>query len=370
MKILVAVADYSLPGKAGSHFFVQTRNLYYKEYGKDIEIEVLNFNTKEDYIVDGIQVYSLDTYRKELVQKRYDLLVSHQPNIRNHYFFFTKYEKNFPKLIFVFHGHEVLNVNKVYSPPYAYSKKASFFKKAFQELYDRTKLSLWRSYYPKLSHKSHFLFVSRWMYDEFIKWTKISPQVIQNCHSITYNCIGSSFEKESYDYENKKEFDFITIRGNLDGSKYCIDLVNQMAKDNPNFRFLVIGKGKFFEYNEKADNLEWIDTHLTHEEIIKYLNVSRCALMPTRTDAQGLMMCEMATFGMPLITSNIPVCSEVFEGFQNVRFIDNEDRQINLEPLLYSLEKDWLYKYKKNEKYFAVNTVGKEIELFKKILAI
>ena len=35
--------------------------------------------------------------------------------------------------------------------------------------------------------------------------------------------------------------------------------------------------------------------------------------MPTRADAQGVMACEMATFGIPLITSNIDVCKEVFK---------------------------------------------------------
>jgi glycosyltransferase involved in cell wall biosynthesis len=366
MKILVAVSSYSLPGEKNSHFFVQVRNMYYKECGRGIEIDVLNFSTKENYVVGGIPVYSLDTYKRELTHKKYDLLVSHQPNIRNHYLFFLKYEKNFQKLVFVFHGHEVLNVNKVYSPPYTYSKQSSFLKKLGRELYDHVKLALWHSYYPRLVYKSHFLFVSKWMYDEFIKWTKISPEEIWDCFSITYNCIGSAFERENYNPKSKKDYDFITIRGNLDGSKYCIDIVNQIAKDNPNFRFLVVGKGSFFEYNEKASNLEWINTHLNHKEIIDYLNLSKCALMPTRTDAQGLMMCEMATFGIPLITSDIPVCFEVFDSFENVRFINNNECEILLKQYFEELQKG--VPYKKNSKYFAENTTEKEVHLFEKMI--
>ena len=47
----------------------------------------------------------------------------------------------------------------------------------------------------------------------------------------------------------------------------------------------------------------------------------------------------MATFGIPLITSNIDVCKEVFEGFENVAFIDNEDEKINIEPILKNYKK-------------------------------
>ena len=91
----------------------------------------------------------------------------------------------------------------------------------------------------------------------------------------------------------------------------------------------MIGKGKFFEYNEKAQNLQWIDKVLNHEEIIDILNNSKCALMPTRTDAQGLMMCEMASFGIPLITSDIPVCHEIFDEFSNVALLNNENIEKN-----------------------------------------
>ena len=76
---------------------------------------------------------------------------------------------------------------------------------------------------------------------------------------------------------------------------------------------------EYFDIYEKAKNIEWLDKTCNHNEIIKLLNEAKCALMPTRTDAQGLMACEMATFGIPLITSDIPVCHEIFDEFKNVR---------------------------------------------------
>ena len=112
-----------------------------------------------------------------------------------------------------------------------------------------------------------------------------------------------------------------------------------------------------------AENIEWKNTTMSHEEIVEALQKARYALMPTRTDAQGLMMCEMAAFGIPVITSDIPVCHEVFDGFSNVSFIDNNDEKLSLDS----------YKSKesiclKDMRYYSDNTVKKELEMLRNFL--
>ena len=86
--------------------------------------------------------------------------------------------------------------------------------------------------------------------------------------------------------------------------------------------------------------------------MIDLLNKSRCALMPTRTDAQGVMACEMATFGIPLVTTDLPVCHEVFDTFVNVQYIAN-NRKINCKDLLNKVN----FIFKKNCEYFIENTI-------------
>ena len=66
---------------------------------------------------------------------------------------------------------------------------------------------------------------------------------------------------------------------------------------NPKKRFYLIGKGEYFKYRKKPDNLIIEHRYLNHQDVIEILNESKCALMPTRTDAQGVMACEMATSG-------------------------------------------------------------------------
>lgn len=360
IEVLVAVADYTAPNKKLVLAYVHTRNLFYQD--NNINVTVLNFRASECYSIDGIKVITLNEYKD--LDTKYDILICHAPNIREHYRFLKKYGSNFTRFIFFFHGHEVLMSNHVYPPTYPYVKR-HYFNMILGDIYDQFKLRIWRDYYPKVIEKSWFIFVSNWMLEEFQKWTKIPYEVFRNRYSVTYNCIGKPFENASYDFLSKKEIDFITIRHNLDNSKYGIDIVNLLAKANPKYKFLVIGKGDFFIHFKKADNLEWIDTTLNHDEIVEYLQKSRCALMPTRADAQGLMMCEMASIGMPLITSNIPVCFEALGAFKNVVMINNDNTSLDLSKVLNELERN--LPYKKNDKYYNMKTSKNEVDIIRKI---
>lgn len=357
MKVLVLTADYPNIEGGIALAYVHTRNIFYKSSG--VDVVVLNFASDRDYVIDGIPVITLASYKES--RDEYDLLICHAPNIRNHYVFLKKYENKFEKLIFFFHGHEVLNIRKVYSKPYSFCKR-NIIKTIIQEIYDKVKLTLWHFYFPKLIYKSRFIFVSKWMYDEFLKWTKINPSLVGEVSEITYNSVGEYFEKETYDYNCEKEYDFITIRSNFDGSKYAIDIVASLARNYPQYKFCIVGKGEFFKYNDKPQNIELIQRNLSHNEIIEFLNKSKCALMPTRTDAQGLMACEMATYGIPLITSNIPVCHEVFDDFNNVLFINNlGGKRIDLSKIINKTI------VTKNDKYFAENTCNKELKIMKEM---
>lgn len=361
MKILVLATNYPRPDGSSALQYIHSRNLLYLQQG--IEVSVISFDSESDYELDNVKVYSLNTYEEKLHDESFDLLVSHAPNIRNHYKFIHKYGYLYEKFVFFFHGHEVLDTTKVYPKPYSYAGKNQLNTNLKRKFYDRFKLVFWRKYFKKIAHKSHFVFVSEWMYEMFLRFIKIDPKFLEGRMSIIYNCIGKDFEKNSYEYDTPKKYDFITIRNHLDGSKYSIDIVTDIAKSHPQYQFCVIGEGTFYEHNDKPVNLKWIDRSLRHDEIITYLNEAKCALIPTRTDAQGVMACEMAAFGIPVITSDIDVCAEVFEGFANVGLISNEQKKVSVSTLYGDLIEG--LPYKKNEKYFAKNTMMKEVQLFK-----
>lgn len=354
--VLVTVAAYPDNNGRVILMYVHTRNLFYNHNG--IKVTVLNFSAKEDYIYEGIKVITYNTYKNS--KDKYDLLILHAPNIRNHYMFLKRHGVEFDKYLFFFHGHEILRKNDAYSKPYDF-EKPNVLKNLLQDVYDSVKLRLWRSFFEKDS-KSFLIFVSQWMYEMFLKYTKILPSKIEGKYCITYNNVGEIFEKQIFDASNSKEFDFITIRSNLDISKYSIDIVNRLAQNTPDMRFLLIGKGEIFKHYKKSDNITWLDCTLSHNDIVNYLQKSRYALMPTRTDAQGLMMCEMAAFGIPVITSDIPVCHEVFDGFNNVTFIDNEDENMNL-----SCFRSRITKCEKDTRFYQISTVTKEVNIINEL---
>lgn len=357
MKTLVLVEDYPNNNGGVKLMYVHTRNLYYQKNG--IDVTVLNFNSKNEYSYENIRVISFEQYKK--ANTKYDLLILHAANIKHHYRFLLSYGKNFDYFLFFYHGHEVLKINCVYSAPYPYVH-SNFAKTKLRDIYDDYKLTIWRRYIPTIYKKSYFVFVSKWMENQFYKWTKLDTRYLRDRSFITYNNVGLEFEEGVYNPDEHKKYDFITIRGNIDGSKYCIDVVNNLAINTPNGKFLLIGKGNYFDHYDKADNLTWINSVLSHSEIIEKLQEARFALMPTRTDAQGLMMCEMAAFGIPVITSDIPVCHEVFDGFPNVSFIDNDDKHLSLESQLTKESKCI-----KDPRFYMAATVSKEVELINKI---
>lgn len=355
MNVLVLSAAYPTLNGSRPMYFVHSRNLYYKEKG--INVTVLNFSTDKGYVYENIQVISLNEFKKNNLN--YDLLILHAANLRNHYKFIMNYGKEFEKKIFIFHGHEVLHINKYYPKPYPYEKKNNLINKFKQNIYDELKLKIWHMYYKKNVKNIRLVFVSNWIFKQFKDEVHLNDAELENHAVVISNSIGKYFENNKYSPNNLK-YDYLTIRSNLDDSKYAIDIVVNLARKYPQYLFCIIGKGKYFSYNSKPENICWIQEEMTHEDLMKYINQSKCALLPTREDTQGLMACELAACGIPLITSNIEVCREIFSDCLNVSFIDNNN------PILEQTSKNMLAVEKEWKRFYAENTILKEIEFIYK----
>lgn len=355
-KVLVAVADY--PDLSGNKamMYVHTRNLYYIR--QDIDVTVLNFAAKNDYIIDGINVITLGKYIKEYIE--YDILISHSANIRNHYRFLKKFGHRFNRFIFFFHGHEIVRINEVYPPKYAYVGESKL-KKSMQNLYDTFKLFVWKHYYASVALKSKFIFVSESLYKDFLHFTKINEKKLLGQVHIINNGIGDIFQERQYNRKTEKVYDFITIRSNMDSSVYCMDLLCDLAKNLPDKKFLVIGKGKWFQYNSQPDNLNWINKTVDHRELLEYINSSRVALMLTRRDSQGVMSCELASYGIPLITSDLSICHEMFDTFDNVKMVSNDVQPNQIENIYEKIKS--LETLQENDRFYHKNTVVKEVNI-------
>lgn len=320
---LVLCVDYPNLNDGKAMAYVHTRNVWLNAHG--VDVKVVNFSTSKRYTIDGIEVYPSECLSEEQCNDA-DIWIIHAPNIRNHYRFLKRANPDTPRLFF-FHGHEVLKLNESYPRDYDYLRRTAPVAKLVQGLYDRVKLQLWSRYFSRKVNDNHLVFVSQWMKDEFFRNTGLNADEFESMSSIIPNVVAEPFLAGQYDCESGKKYDFISIRGNLDNSKYCTDVVCDLAQRLPNLSFLVVGAGQYFEHRAKPHNIEWCNKPLSHEQMTQYLDCAKCALMPTRLDAQGVAMCEMATYGIPVLTTDLPICKEMLGSFPNVKFfsIDSPD---------------------------------------------
>ncbi len=315
MKILVLCEDYPSAQNPYAMSYVHTRNLEYAQKGHDVS--VINYRTRIAYAHEGISVLT----GKSPIDG-YDVIVSHAPNIKNHLrqLVFSKNQR----LAFFFHGHEVLKGDKDYPKPFPWMRP-TLIQQLTSTIYNEIKIPIlkhWLKYTAK-RNRIGLVFVSNWMQAQFEKNMSCTASSIAK-NAIIPNAVGRHFIERHYTPPKEPAADCITIRP-LDQSKYAIDLVIELALKNPNIRFHVFGKGRYFELREKPPNVEWIDQFIHQRDLPETLDRYRTAIMPTRYDAQGVMMCEMASYGIPLITSDIGVCQEMLNGYTNVQLQSNDN---------------------------------------------
>lgn len=326
MKLLVLVQNYPSNENPYAMSYVHSRNLIYVE--KRYNVDVLNFSTNEYYNYEGINVFPEENINFE----NYDLIISHALNLKNHYRVLRKLHSK--KIVFVFHGHEVLKGHLDYPKTYSWVKQ-NFIKSQIQNCYQIFKLKILTSWLTgnfSKNNKLGMIFVSDWMKEKFVKNMGFYPENFSKT-AIIPNAVNSIFVSQSYNPKSGTLLaDCVTIRP-FDDSKYALDLVIDIAKANPKKTFHIYGKGDYFTYNECPENVKVFNRFILQKDIAELLNNYGCAVMPTRFDSQGVMMCEMATFGIPLITTNFSVCLEMLDNFDNVTFFSLENFAQNIDQI-------------------------------------
>lgn len=346
MKVLVISQAYPDENNPYQLMYVHNRNRYYSCLGD--EVTVLSFQAKVDYEYEKIKVITEKSLKKINIDK-FDAYIFHAPNLKNHLRFFIYNKKSLiNKSVFFFHGHEILDYTKYY-----YGDMSQSGISFTRTIYEKLKISILRRFLNYYSDCLKLVFVSNWLKAQFDLNLRISADSFDSY--VINNSIGCTFETKKWDAHRDKEYDFITIRP-LSELKYAVDVVVDIAKENPEKKFLIIGKGNLFNFLSKPDNVTHIDSFVTPNEIPSLLDKSRCALMPTRLDAQGVMVCEMASYGMPVITSDIEVCKEMFNDFGNVCYLNNEEKILPNIPC-----------GKPSTRFYEKETIAKEVDLLKRL---
>ncbi len=353
MNILVLSQDYPSQNNPYAMSYVHTRCVWC--VNNSCKVTVLNFSADRCYEHEGVNVI-VESKVGDLAE--YDCIVSHAPNIKNHVRFLRMVKGK--KIAFFFHGHEVLRLIGDYPAPYLWNS-ASWARRSLVRLYDWVKMHCMRYWLAKISSVNNvgLVFVSNWMRAKFEENIGKDAAAFGAVRVIP-NAANDIFLMSRYKADGVKKADFLTIRP-LDDSKYAMDLVVKFARANPNLTFHVYGRGRFFDYNQIPENMVWFDEFVAQSKIPDLLMYYRAALMPTRFDAQGVMVCEMATFGMPVVTSDFSVCVEMLSGLDNVIFLQEADfgRAFDMQRITPSSAL--------TNRFSASGLVAKEVEFFNEL---
>jgi glycosyltransferase involved in cell wall biosynthesis len=320
MKLLILCQDYPSLNNPYALAYIHSRVIEYQK--RDLKVKILSFSCKRDYEFEGVLVSGVYD------NKSYDVLISHAVNLRSHVKFIIINKLRFSKFIFWFHGHEIINVAKEYPKPYRWSKSKIRFLHA---IYTPIKFFVIRHFLFSLNRQNQvqLVFVSEWMKEVFERNISSTKKFK---FSIINNPINPVFSHSKYVPNlNSKG---ICIRP-WDNSKYAVDLVLNFAKVNSHLNIDIYGGGDFPNHYNIPSNVQFHQMFFLQKEIPEVLNNYNFAIMPTRFDSQGVLACEFATFGIPLITSSIPIMIEMLGDFNNVYFINNDhfDEYITLDSL-------------------------------------
>jgi glycosyltransferase involved in cell wall biosynthesis len=321
MKILVICQDYPNSRNPSVMTFAHARDVSYREFGH--EVEVLSFAAKTAYERDGIPVFPEIGLNRHVGE--FDVWVMHMPNLRNHLRWLLKHRAMLKRLIMIIHGHEFITwtscVPQVF--PIAWNWK-TVLKQWAGYCYDWLKLKIWRIYFQtRLGRRTSLIFVSDYILKEAERCIGVSFDNLGIEHKVIHNPIHRAFEGNRYTQPTSPLADFVTIRP-FDEPKYGVDIVCRFARSHPRYTFHIHGRGEYFKHCQPPPNVTVIEQFYPPQELPKLLGQYRCALLPTRWDSQGVLMCEIAAFGMPLLVSDLEICRQMVGTFPNVGFFSND----------------------------------------------
>lgn len=320
MRILLLCEAYPSPRNLYAMSYVHSRSIEYVRAGH--AVSVLSFTADKDYAFEGIQILTSNSAK---MRRDFDVVMAHAPNVRHHLKFLARFAP-LPLALFI-HGHEILRMNRYYPRPFDFNRGgAEVLGRVARAIYDPLKLSLLRHFCRRqiaTARPLGFVFVSEWMHREAIACNPWMRSDKGWYSTIIPNAVNAAFFDTCYEPAPELLADFVCIRP-FDNPKYAVDTVVKWAKETPHRQFHIYGNGRYFDHHPPPPNVRIFKRFIAQRDIPALLNRYRACVMPTRLDSQGVMMCEMASYGIPLFTSDTAVTRQMLGSFNNVRFVASE----------------------------------------------
>lgn len=330
MNILVLAEAYPSASNLYAMGFVHSRSLEYLSLGHDVT--VLSFQATRGYEFEGVRVCTAIEAEAWCRQPgRFDVIFSHAPNVRHHLQLLRKVSQL--PVVFFLHGHEVLRTQEHYPVPFAFDRGVrERLGRLARAAYDPIKLWAFRRFCQQRLARNQplgLVFVSEWMRQAALG---VSPWLAGAANlpwRIIPNAVNGVFLRQHYTPAAVPDADLVCIRP-FDNPKYAVDEVVAWARACPELTFHVYGKGRYFDFHPAPANMTVFPRFVPQAEIPSLLNRYRACALPTRLDSQGVMGCEMATYGIPMFTTDLEVTQQMLGRFDNVRRVPLGSRDLSV----------------------------------------
>lgn len=350
MKILIVSPNYPNISDRHTYGFVHSRAKIYEKKGNSVKVFVPSSSEKLAYKYEGIDVLraSWDSFRPLLNDFDSDVIAVHAPRGR---WFTHIFRENIPIISWI-HGAEALfqAFHHYYFP---FSLKDNVLK-VMSLVADPIKcLQLGRF----LDRCTAVVYASRWMREMAEKYTfRSHPKsfIIPNPVDVDL------FSASNLDFSERSNLG-VSVRA-LEW-KYGIDIAIKAYSALKESHLLIIGKGSLEQYLKRlakayVSNVEFETKGVPHEDLPKTYSRFKFFIAPSRTEAQGVAMCEAMASGLPIIATRVGGIPEfVKDGFNGLLVPAGHPLDLRKAVLLLASNPELNEKLSEN----AVNFVQKEL---------
>ena len=362
MKVLLIAPNYPSSENKHPFGFVHSRAKIYSAKGLSVQTYIpSNMNNLLSYSYEGIKVFRGHYLFSEEIIEDFDpdIIAIHAPSplLLTH---INKFQR--PVVVWI-HGAEVL-VRSLhhYIAPLGIRNQV---QKVYSLFYDGTKNLVLRQ---AIKRVDAVIYVSKWMKKTAEKYLLIK-------HPNTFvipNPVNTEIFKPNKATDGTKMLAGVSVRA-LEW-KYGLDIAIK-AFTRSKISLTIVGRGSLEAYLKNLAqkinaNVRFNTEGLEHNKLPAFYNKFAFFIAPSRTEAQGVAMCEAMACGLPVIATNVGGIPEFVINEYNGYLVPPENSTAIRQAIMKLVSDITLYNtLSHNARKFAVNNLSHEL-IFQKELRI
>jgi len=355
MRILAISPSYPR-GKKSAYAFVHARAKIYQKFGNKVKVFVPSNNTFA-YRFEAISVYGGpdEAYKALLKEFDPDVVAIHSPRYtmsKNPLKMLDEIRMQAPIIMWI-HGPAALIGAFHHSiPPWKIKQKLKNI------LSRTTNITILRFLFPKASA---VVYVSKWMKDAAERYLLFK-------HPYSF-IIPNPIDTDLFVYAKKDtqtKNRGVSVRG-LEW-KNGIDIAIKAYSNFKESSLTILGTGSLENYMHNLakkcrSNVSFLNAHIQHNEMPKLYAHFDYFVAPSRTEAQGVAMCEAMACGLPVIATNVGGIPEFVKNGINGILVPSENPKALRKAVKQLLADEQLYKMlsENGARYAKENLSHKEI---------